>query len=69
MHKFGRRTFLTGAAAGALATAGPRIGIAGSPGTNDEILIYVFLRGGIDGLSLYAPGAGHPDRGFYEALR
>ncbi|MEM7054566.1 MAG: DUF1501 domain-containing protein, partial [Pseudomonadota bacterium] len=38
-------------------------------GTNDQILIYLYLRGGIDGLSIYAPGDGHPDRGFYETLR
>jgi len=65
-----RRGFLGGAAAGALATMSPRLGFATGRGSfNDEILIYIFLRGGIDGLSIYAPGSGHPDRGFYENLR
>ncbi len=65
-----RRGFLGGAAAGALAAMGPRLGFATERGAfNDEILIYIFLRGGIDGLSVYAPGDGHPDRGFYESLR
>lgn len=70
MKRINRRTFLAGGAAGAAAGLMPGLSFAGAKGgTNDEILIYVFLRGGIDGLSLYAPGAGHPDRGFYETLR
>ncbi len=36
---------------------------------SDNILIFVYLRGGIDGLSLLTPMDGHPDRGHYEALR
>ncbi len=65
-----RRHFLQGAGGAALAGTLPRLTFAqNGPGFNDEILIYVFLRGGIDGLSLYAPGSGHPDRGFYENLR
>jgi len=35
----------------------------------EEIVVYVFLRGGIDGLNLVSPGAGHPDRGHYEQAR
>lgn len=70
MNRINRRSFLTGSAAAAAATMTPGLSFAGAKGgTNDEVLIYVFLRGGIDGLSLYAPGAGHPDRGFYEGLR
>ena len=69
MTTFNRRGFLAGTAAGAAATMMPGLSFAGGGGTNDEILIYVYLRGGIDGLSLYAPGSGHPDRGFYETLR
>ncbi|HMB39006.1 MAG TPA: DUF1501 domain-containing protein [Wenzhouxiangellaceae bacterium] len=65
-----RRGFLGGVAAGALTTMSPRLSFAIGRGSfNDEILIYIFLRGGIDGLSVYAPGSGHPDRGFYENLR
>jgi len=65
-----RRGFLAGAAAGALTSMTPGLSLAAGRGSfNDDILIYVFLRGGIDGLSLYAPGNGHPDRGFYETLR
>jgi uncharacterized protein (DUF1501 family) len=70
MTTLSRRGFLGGAAAGTLAALTPRIGLSMGRGSfNDEILIYVFLRGGIDGLSIYAPGNGHPDRGFYESLR
>jgi len=70
MKRLDRRTFLAGSAAGAAASLMPGLSVAAGPrGTNDEILIYVFLRGGIDGLSLYAPGSGHPDRGHYEGLR
>ena len=53
-----------------MASLAPRLTLAtGRGGFNDDILIYIFLRGGIDGLSLYAPLSGHPDRGFYETLR
>jgi len=70
MMSLSRRSFLGSAAAGSLATVLPRLGFGMSRGSfNDEILIYIFLRGGIDGLSIYAPGNGHPDRGFYESLR
>jgi len=70
MTSITRRGFLGGAAAGTLASAAPRLTFAAGSGSfNDEILIYIFLRGGIDGLSLYAPENGHPDRSFYETLR
>lgn len=65
-----RRSFLAGSAAATTLPALSGATIAGTTGAaGDEILIYVFLRGGIDGLSVYAPGSGHPDRGFYESLR
>ena len=69
MTTFNRRGFLAGTAAGAATTLVPGLSIAGGAGTNDQILIYLYLRGGIDGLSIYAPGNGHPDRGHYENLR
>ncbi|MEM1080728.1 MAG: DUF1501 domain-containing protein [Pseudomonadota bacterium] len=69
MTLFNRRGFLTGTAAGAATTLMPGLSIAGGTGDNDQILIYLYLRGGIDGLSIYAPRNGHPDRGFYEQLR
>jgi uncharacterized protein (DUF1501 family) len=69
----GRRAFLTGAASFAAAGSAPKLVFAQNAsqggGFNDEVLVYVFLRGGLDGLSLYAPGSGHPDRGHYEGLR
>lgn len=58
-----RRNFMVGCSAAIAAMAGGRIGnlvfteqaaAAGLPGTND-ILVVVFLRGGMDGLSLVVP--------------
>ncbi|NEP62916.1 MAG: DUF1501 domain-containing protein [Symploca sp. SIO2G7] len=69
MHTFNRRRLLAGAAIGAATTVMPGLSIAGGRGENDQILIYLYLRGGIDGLSIYAPGAGHPDRADYQELR
>ncbi len=37
--------------------------------SGDNILVFVFLRGGYDGLSFLTPMNGHPDRGNYETLR
>ena len=54
-----------------LGLAGSRLGFAsfGDPfDSNRNILIYVFLRGGMDGLSLVPP-IGGPDRGHYQAAR
>lgn len=65
----GRRGFLAGTASAAVAAGSPKLVFGQRGAFNDEILIYVFLRGGMDGLSLYAPSAGHPDRGNYEGLR
>ncbi len=67
-----RRKFIKGMAASSVAAATlPNIAFAGGSSNNysDNILIFVFLRGGIDGLSLLTPMDGHPDRGHYEALR
>ena len=53
--------------------SGARLGYAAiaapdEPGYNEEILIVVFLRGGLDGLSLVGPIEG-PDRSHYESYR
>ncbi|MEE8583789.1 MAG: DUF1501 domain-containing protein [Acidobacteriota bacterium] len=65
-----RRCFLVGCSSAIAAMAGSRLNYAafGTPGEEREVLIYVFLRGGMDGLSLVPPIDG-PDRGFYEAAR
>jgi len=71
MTNLNRRNFIKGvsaASAVAAAAAGPRIAM-GADIYGDNILIFVFLRGGNDGLSFLAPMDGHPDRGHYEALR
>jgi len=66
-----RRDVLKGAgAAGAAALAGTPIGVGfAGDASNDRTLVYVFLRGGMDGLHLVAPMDGHPDRGQYEVWR
>ena len=68
---FSRRKFVCGCSAAIAAMSGSSIGrlAFGAPGTNDDALVIVFLRGGMDGLSFMAPSNGHPDRGFYEASR
>jgi uncharacterized protein (DUF1501 family) len=64
-----RRDFLkAGGAAAVGATLAPRISFA-ADAYSDNILVFVFQRGGIDGLSFLAPMNGHADRGHYEALR
>jgi uncharacterized protein (DUF1501 family) len=69
----GRRGFLKGCCAGALAAgSGAAFGwfdpFRAGAGTDGEVLIHLFLRGGIDGLHLLVPQSG-PDRVRYEALR
>ena len=63
---FSRRNFMVGCSAAIAALAGGRLtNLAfGSPDDepNQEILLSVFLRGGVEGLNLVAPIAG-PDRG------
>ncbi len=67
-----RRTFLKSCSAAVAAMAGARLGsLAFADGTGPdtgEVLVVVFLRGGMDGLSLIPPIAGN-DRGFYEEAR
>jgi len=67
-----RRGFVRGCSAAIAGMAGTRIsnlafGATGS-GYNEEILVVVFLRGGMDGLNVVMPLDGI-DRGYYEAAR
>ena len=70
--KFSRRTFLMGCTAAVAAQVGSRIThIAfASPeaGTNQEVVVQVFLRGGWDSLSVVLP-IGGADRSYYETYR
>jgi uncharacterized protein (DUF1501 family) len=53
-----RRSFLVGCSAAIAAMAGSRItgyGFAPEPSENKEIFVYLFLRGGCDGLNLVGP--------------
>ena len=74
MTNFGitRRGFLVGCSAAIAGMAGAKLTHVafGSPEAepNQEVLVVVFLRGGMDGLSLVAPIAGD-DRGYYEEAR
>lgn len=64
-----RRDFLkTAGAATAVAGLTPRLSFAVDE-YSDNILVFVFQRGGIDGLSFLTPMDGHPDRGHYNAWR
>lgn len=69
---FSRRGFVAGCSAAIAALAGGRLTHVafGNPADepNQDILVVVFLRGGMDGLSVVAPLAGE-DRGYYEASR
>jgi len=72
MNKLSRRGFLVGCSAAIAAMAGGRISYTafGSPEQepNQDILVVVFLRGGMDGLSTVFPLVG-ADRGYYEQNR
>ncbi len=72
MAKLSRRGFMVGCSSAIAAMAGARLSYVawGSPEAepNQEIVIAVFLRGGMDGLSAVFPIAGN-DRGSYEASR
>ncbi|MDQ3247607.1 MAG: DUF1501 domain-containing protein [Chloroflexota bacterium] len=72
MSKLSRRGFIVGCSSAIAAMAGGRLGYVafGNPEAepNQEILIVVFLRGGMDGLSAVFPIAG-ADRGYYEESR
>ncbi len=66
-----RRDFMKGCCATVAAYAGSRLGLAfaaDAQGRNDDLLVVVFLRGGMDGLSLLPPIDG-PQRAAYEAFR
>ena len=64
-----RRRFLKGVGmTAATAATAPRLSFA-AEAYGDNILVFVFQRGGIDGLSFLAPMDGHGDRGHYQTLR
>ena len=70
MFQSTRRGFLVGCSAAIAGYAGSRFNTVafGDPTENQEILIVVFLRGGIDGLNLIPPIDG-ADRGHYVSAR
>ncbi len=70
MHDLTRRGFLCGCSGAIAALSGSRLNTVafGDPGLNEEILLVVFLRGGVDGLNVVPPTAG-ADRGHYQAAR
>jgi uncharacterized protein (DUF1501 family) len=75
MTSFGkptRRGFIRGCSAAIAGMAGTRLTrlAFAEPGSlfNNEILVLVFLRGGMDGLNVVVPVSG-ADRGYYEAAR
>jgi len=65
-----RRGFMVGCSAAIAGLAGSRFNSLAfaQPGGDQEILVVLFLRGGMDGLSFLAPIDG-TDRGYYEAAR
>lgn len=65
-----RRGFLCGCSAAIAGYSGSRFHTVafGDPGASSEILLVVFLRGGMDGLN-FLPPIGGPDRALYEAAR
>ena len=66
---FNRRHFLkTAGVATAAAGIAPTLTFAADD-HSDNILVFIFQRGGIDGLSFLTPMTGHADRGHYETLR
>lgn len=70
MNKLNRRNFLKTAGVAPLAVAGmmPAVSFA-HDSYSDNIFVFIFQRGGIDGLSFLTPMNGHADRGNYELLR
>lgn len=64
-----RRQFITNSTFGAIASAtlAPQSGFAGTA-YNEEILVYIFLRGGIDGLNVVVP-LGEKDHEYYSVMR
>jgi uncharacterized protein (DUF1501 family) len=72
MGNLTRRAFLKGSALCLTALGGLRLGfdtrLARADWSSNRFIVFVFLRGGMDGLSFVAPIAG-PDRAPYEARR
>lgn len=72
MPRTTRRRFVAGCSAAIAGMSGarfPSLAFADPAATiNDEVLVVVFLRGGMDGLNLVVPIAGN-DRGYYETAR
>ncbi len=70
MSDFTRRGFLVGCSAAIASYSGSRFNTMsfGAPGSPNDVLIHIFLRGGIDGLNLMPP-IGGADRGHYETAR
>jgi len=71
-HRPTRRGFVAGCSAAIAGMAGaryPSMAFANPKGTvNEETLVVIFLRGGMDGLNMVVPLTG-ADRGYYEAAR
>ncbi len=72
MGNLDRRSFLKGSALCLGALGGVRLGLLGGTARaewrDNRFVVYVFLRGGLDGLNLVPPVSG-PDRAAYEAKR
>lgn len=70
MCEITRRGFMVGCSAAIAGLAGSRFNTLAfaQPTADQEVLVVLFLRGGIDGLSLLPPITG-ADRGYYEAAR
>lgn len=69
---FDRRDFLKtcGAGGGALALAGTsKLAFGAAQANSYDTLVVVFLRGGMDGLSLFSPGGSNANRAAYETAR
>jgi uncharacterized protein (DUF1501 family) len=65
-----RRGFMVGCSAAIASLVGSRFNSLAfaQPGDTGEVLVVIFLRGGMDGLSFLAPIAG-ADRGYYQTAR
>ncbi len=70
MTEITRRGFVAGCCAGIAAMSGSRFNTMAfaDPALNQETLVVLFLRGGVDGLNLIPP-IGGADRGHYETAR
>lgn len=69
---FDRRDFLKtcGAGGGAIALAGTsKLAFAAPQANSYDTLVVVYLRGGMDALSLFSPGGSNVNRGAYETAR